>query len=166
MTGIGLALAAPQRLATLTLVDCRADAPEAFKRQWDERCGTARQHGMAPLVDGTLARWFTPRFHERHPETVARIGAMIRATKPAGYIACANAIKSLAYKPRLGEVRTPTLLLCGRSDEPLPGAMRAMAEAIPGSRYVEIDDAAHIPNIEQPDAFLAPLGAFLASGRH
>ena len=36
-----------------------------------------------------------------------------------------------------------------------------MAERIPNAQYVEIPDAAHLSNIEQPKLFNAALGVFL-----
>ncbi len=40
--------------------------------------------------------------------------------------------------------------------------MRAMHQAVATSRYVELDPAAHISNLEQPDAFNDALKTFLA----
>ena len=39
--------------------------------------------------------------------------------------------------------------------------MRAMRDRIPGAHYVEIADAAHMPNIEQAAAFHDAVTAFL-----
>ncbi|MCH8097105.1 MAG: hypothetical protein IID53_08505 [Proteobacteria bacterium] len=43
-----------------------------------------------------------------------------------------------------------------------PEGMRAMHQAVANSRYVELDPAAHISNLEQPDAFNDALSGFLA----
>jgi pimeloyl-ACP methyl ester carboxylesterase len=40
-----------------------------------------------------------------------------------------------------------------------------MARAIPGARHVVIDDAAHSPQLENPDAWLAAVLAHLERAR-
>ena len=39
--------------------------------------------------------------------------------------------------------------------------MRAMHEAVDGSKLAVIDNAAHLPNLERPDAFNAAIADFL-----
>jgi 3-oxoadipate enol-lactonase len=93
---------------------------------------------------------------------MAAIHAMFRATKPAGYIGCAEALKRLDYLKDLPGVTVPAMYLVGDSDLAAPpAAMRAMAEATPGSIYTEIPGAAHLANIDNPEAFAAAVGPFL-----
>jgi pimeloyl-ACP methyl ester carboxylesterase len=55
---------------------------------------------------------------------------------------------------RLGEITCPTLLIVGALDRPdVVDAMHQMAERMPTSRLHVIDNAAHLPNMEHPDAF-------------
>jgi pimeloyl-ACP methyl ester carboxylesterase len=64
-------------------------------------------------------------------------------------------------KPRLSGIRCPTLLVSGALDGPHPAEMRAMAALIPGARFVEIPDAAHMASLEQPERFGEAVLAFL-----
>src|SRR2546426_4550353 len=91
-------------------------SPEA-KPQWEERIRTADTQGMEPLVEPTLGRWFTPPFREREPEVVERVRAMIRGTKPAGYIGCCRAIAGLDLTDRVGAIKLPTLVIVGEEAE-------------------------------------------------
>lgn len=51
---------------------------------------------------------------------------------------------------RLGEIRTPTLVMTGREDVMVPPANAALlAERIPGAHLVQFDDAGHFFFIEQ-----------------
>jgi pimeloyl-ACP methyl ester carboxylesterase len=51
----------------------------------------------------------------------------------------------------LGQVRCPTMIVGGRNDRrTTPGAHQALAEEIPGSQLVMVDDAAHFTPLEQP----------------
>ncbi len=60
MTAMGLALAHPSRVSRLVVCCARADAPEPFRASWDDRVALVQEKGTEALVDGTLARWFTP----------------------------------------------------------------------------------------------------------
>jgi 3-oxoadipate enol-lactonase len=65
---------------------------------------------------------------------------------------------------RLGEIRVPTLVLIGDQDV---SAMQAIAEklaaTIPGARKVVLPNAAHVPNMEQPEVFNRLVLDFLSS---
>ena len=162
MTGLGLALGAPERLKTLVVCDARADAPAAFRDSWDERIAVAREKGMEPLVEPTIERWFTEAFRGGNPTVLDKVRGMIRGTSVDGYIGCGRAIQNLYYLPRLGKIGVPTLFVAGAQDMATPpDAMKAMHEAVPGSQYALIDPAAHLSNIENQEAFMRALGGFL-----
>ena len=162
MTGLGLALGAPERLKTLTVCDARADAPAAFRDGWDERIAVARDKGMEPLVEPTIERWFTEAFRGGNPTVLDKVRGMIRETSVDGYIGCGRAIQNLYYLPRLGQIKVPTLFVAGAQDMATPpDAMKAMHEAVPESQYALIDPAAHLSNLENPDAFIRAVGGFL-----
>jgi proline iminopeptidase len=66
--------------------------------------------------------------------------------------------------PSLAEVRCPALVITGQDDFICgPAWNRPIAAAIPAARYVEIADAGHVPQYEQPDAFRAALLDWLAT---
>jgi pimeloyl-ACP methyl ester carboxylesterase len=59
---------------------------------------------------------------------------------------------------RLHRVEVPALVVWGTEDRVAPlGYGRAFAGAFPKGRLIEIPEAGHFPNIEQPDATLAAL---------
>ncbi|WIM04556.1 MAG: 3-oxoadipate enol-lactonase [Candidatus Nitricoxidivorans perseverans] len=162
MIGQHLALAAPGRIERLALASTASRYPQAAGALFQERAESVLAHGLEPLVAPTLERWFTPSFHAAHPETVARIGGLIRATKPAGYAGCCLAIRGMNTKARLPEIRCPTLVIAGREDAGTPSIMgEEIARTIPGARFERIDGAAHLCNIEQAAAFNRLLVGFL-----
>ena len=67
MIGQGLGLDHADRLLSLTLCDTAPKLPEGAKPLFQERIDLARTQGMTSLVEGTLARWFTPPFLEKAP---------------------------------------------------------------------------------------------------
>ena len=63
---------------------------------------------------------------------------------------------------RLAEVTAPVLVVTGALDQPSVNAgAAAMAAGIQGARAVEIAEAAHLPNLERPEAFEAAVLPFL-----
>ncbi|MFB0618650.1 alpha/beta fold hydrolase [Streptomyces sp. AGS-58] len=63
---------------------------------------------------------------------------------------------------RLGAVNVPTLVVWGESDRiATPAYGRAVADAVPGARFTEIQLAGHLPHLEAPDATWAAIDPFL-----
>jgi hypothetical protein len=65
----------------------------------------------------------------------------------------------------LSLVRAPTLVLAGQYDRvTLPGASRALADALPDGRYFEFRRAAHAPFLSHTTEFAALVTEFLRGG--
>ena len=159
MIGMTLALQAPERVRSLLLCDTAAEMPAGI---WDDRIAIARAKGIAPLLEPTMARWFTPEFHASSPETIAWIRGIASGTATDGYIACAEAIKAMRLVPRLGDIRAPTRVIVGAQDPATPvAAADVLAQGISGADLVVVDGAAHLANLEQPAAFTEAMLAFL-----
>ena len=159
MIGMTLALQAPERVRSLLLCDTAAEMPAGI---WDERIETAREKGIAPLLEPTMARWFTPAFHASSPEAIAWIRGIASGTATDGYIACAEAIKAMRLVPCLGDIRAPTRVIVGAQDPATPvAAAEVLAQGIPGADLVVVDGAAHLANLEQPTPFTDAMLAFL-----
>jgi len=128
--------------------------------QWQERIRTAETQGMQPLVQPTMERWFTAPF--RNSEPARKIAAIIEKTPVAGYVGCCHAISKLNTTARLKDIKGPVLAITGEQDAAAPGT-RYIGEHVPGAKLVVIPQAAHIANIEQPEAFNRALREFLSS---
>jgi 3-oxoadipate enol-lactonase len=166
MIGQTLALKAPEVLSSLALCDTTSRAPAEAKPLWEERIRTAETTGMKALVEPTLARWFTAPFLERRRDVIDRVATMIRTTPVTGYAGCCHAIMNLNVTDRLGEIKVPTIVIVGEQDPGTPvAASRVIAENIKGARLQIIPSAAHLSNMEQPEAFNQALGSFLAEVR-
>ncbi|MGH7312897.1 MAG: 3-oxoadipate enol-lactonase, partial [Candidatus Rokuibacteriota bacterium] len=162
MIGQTLALKAPGRLRSLVLCDTTSRVPSEAKPLWEGRIRTAEAQGMEPLVEPTIERWFTAPFRQRRPEVIDRVRTMIRETDPRGYAGCCHAIAALDLTDRLSAIRLPALVVVGEDDLGTPvAAARTMHEHIKGSELVVIPAAAHLSNIEQPEAFSNAVVKFL-----
>ncbi|MDP2826234.1 MAG: 3-oxoadipate enol-lactonase [Sulfuritalea sp.] len=162
MIGQHLALAVPQRLNKLVIASSTSRIPPEAGPLWDERIAIVRAQGCAGLVEGTLGRWFTPGFRAAQPDAMQRIGKLIAATPPAGYIGCAGAIRALDIAARIGAIAAPTLVIVGADDPGTPPAMsEVIAAAIPGARLEIIPSASHLSCVEQPEIFKRLVSDFL-----
>jgi len=166
MIGQTYALKYPGAFKSLALCDTTSRYPAEAAGLWVDRIKTVETQGMEPLVVSTLARWFTEPFRKARPEVVERVANMIRNTPAAGYAGCCHAIPKINLTARLKEIRCASLVIVGREDAGTPVAMaEEIHRALPGSKLVVIPEAAHLSNLEQPDAFNQALDSFLDTAK-
>ncbi|RYZ46235.1 MAG: alpha/beta fold hydrolase [Myxococcaceae bacterium] len=151
------------RVRGLVLVDTQCTADDDAGRE--KREATARQ----ALSEGTPAiiQGLVPKLVHAGPDSpVGReVMAMGLAASPQ---ALAAAQRGMALRPDskdiLARFAGPTLVVVGEHDAVTPVARaKQMVDLVQGARLEVIANAAHLPNQEQPEAFNAVLGAFLAS---
>jgi 3-oxoadipate enol-lactonase len=151
MMGQWLGVRAPDRLKRLVLANTSAFMGPASG--WDARIAVVLNQGLAPLAQASVERWFTPEFVVNGSDAVAGIVATFRHTNAAGYAGCCAAIRDMDLRPVSGLISTPTLVIGGLRDPSTPPPhSQDLAAAIPGAR-LEMLDAAHLSNVEQPAAF-------------
>ncbi|HWK44425.1 MAG TPA: alpha/beta fold hydrolase [Stellaceae bacterium] len=160
-TALRLAARFSDRIQSVVMADGQAATPPTGAQAWAERIDLARREGMAALVEPTIARWFRPAFIASGSPVLDDVRRMIRGTPIDGFARCARALQAYDFRDDLGKLRCPTLLLVGAADGALPATMRDMACSVTGALFVEIDEAGHLPNVEQPERFNAALTAFL-----
>lgn len=159
MVGMQVATAWPERVDKLVLCATTPFMPGA--EMWNQRIDTVLREGIAPLVEGILARWFTPRFHAEAPDEVARVREMLLNTSARGYVGSAAAIRDMDQRESIRAITAETLVIAGAHDPgATPAIAEAMANAIPNAR-VSILDSAHLPNIEQHSLFNSTVLGFL-----
>lgn len=160
MIGIWLGVNAPQRLHRLIL--CNTAARIGSAEMWNARIAAVRKDGMKPVAAAVMERWFTAEFRAASPERVAKAQAMLENAPPAGYAACCAAIRDMDQRDTVGQIKTPTLIIYGAQDRVTPpGDAEFLNERIQGSVKVELN-AAHLSNVEQPDAFTDAVSSFLS----
>ncbi len=84
------------------------------------------------------------------------------AVPEATYRATMLALMGFDQRNALKNIAVPTLVLSGSKDNNAPAPMMAkMATYIPSAKYVELEGAGHLVNLERPAAFNAALDQFL-----
>ena len=152
------------RVRALILADTRpqADTPEGRAAR-EETAQLAAREGSQVVAERYLPRMLTAETLQDPTGTTARLRAMMEAAPPAGI---AGALRGMALRPDstdlLAQIHCPTLILAGEEDGIVPPADAAfMAERIPNARLVTIRRAAHLANMERPEAFNRALVNFL-----
>lgn len=161
ITALRLAARNASRLDRVVACDGQWAAPAGARELWEERIAIVQNQGMEALVEPTMRRWFRPEFIASNPPSLEKVRRMIATTPAGGYIACGRALQKFDYRQCLPQISIPTLLLVGTADGAMPEAMREMHQAMPGSNFVEIPNAGHLPNLENPEVFNRTLAKFL-----
>ncbi len=156
----------PTSVRSLTLADTSAGsqetaAPEKVAAFLALRLKPLVEEGKTPadIAEAIVAEIAGPAIGA---EARAALLDSHRRLHTQGYVAAMRAVTGFTDFPPFEDISVPTLVLTGSADRVAPPAhARLMAERIPGARFVAIEGAGHISNIEAPDAFNAALDAFL-----
>ncbi|MCC6532845.1 MAG: 3-oxoadipate enol-lactonase [Burkholderiales bacterium] len=162
MIGQTFALRHPGIFKTMTLADTTSRYPPEGLPLWQQRIEIATERGMEPIVAAMLERWFTEPFRRSGASVIDAIAGAIRTTPVAGFVGCCHAIPKIDLTRRLREIKTPTLVMVGEHDPGTPPEMaREIHDNLPGSELVIVPAAAHLSNVERPEAFNTALTRFL-----
>lgn len=130
---------------------------------WEARIAAVRTGGIEAVRDAVVARFLSAAFRARRPDVTQAVSAMLTGTDPVGYIAACAALRDANLRAAVPSIRASALIIVGALDEATPPAdAEALHNALAGSELLILPDAAHLANIEQPEAFTAALLAFLS----
>ena len=150
MTGMWLAINAPERIDRLALCSTSTHMPPA--EDWHERARVVRTEGMRAIADGAIERWFSAQGPQERPEAVARVRQGLLDSPPEGYAASCEAIAAHDLREKVGAISAPTLVIAGDEDPSTPpDHMRFIADRVEGARLVDLERARHLLNVEHPN---------------
>jgi 3-oxoadipate enol-lactonase len=157
-----LVLHHPGDASALVASACGSAFSEETRKVLYERGIAAEKHGMASLLDSTMDRWFTPAFRERGEDAAAR--ERLLRNNIQNWKKTWQAISGLDTAPRLHTISIPTLCLAAENDLSTPPAVvRALADAIPGARFVVVPKTPHMLFLEVPQIVGSVIRNFLES---
>lgn len=160
MVGQSFAARYPQRLLSLVLCDTTA---KANREIWESRIKQVRLEGVGPMVEPSLERWFTAPFRLANSPLIEEVRQMIKGTAVEGYLGGAGVVMEQNQVSQLHRISAPTLIIVGRQDVSTPPEdAELMHKHIAGSTLHVIEDAAHLPNIEQSKIFNTLLKEFFS----
>ncbi len=161
----GLAASHPHLLRAMVISNtaARIGTPE----MWQQRIDTLRTGGIEALADNIMQRWFSKSFRHHRALEVAAWRNMLTRTPLEGYIGCSAAIAATDFSESSTGLSLPTLAIAGSEDGSTPpDVVRATAELITGSRFELIDNAGHLPCVEQPAEYARMLNDFIRECGH
>jgi len=159
MVGQWLLAHAPERIIRAVLANTSSYMPDS--RPWNTRIVNVQKNGMASITGGVIERWFTPEFQGADPQAVQRIADMLVETPAQGYIAACAAVRDMDQRETVRRAQAPVLVIAGTRDPATPPKLgMELASLIDGAKYVELD-AAHLSNVEMPEAFSRAVLQFL-----
>ena len=143
MVGMWLAANVPERVDRLVVACSAPYLPPA--EQWLDRASTVRERGVEAVADAVVGRWFTEGFADREPWR-----RHLLATSAEGYARACEALAAMDLRAELSRIEAPTTVILGRHDPVVSAESRRLLEALGPIVTLE---AAHLANVEQPDAF-------------
>ena len=161
ITGQWLALHHPQRFHKVAIANTAARIGSVDG--WKTRAELVRREGLGAVADGAAARWFTPTFIASHAATVAAMTSQLRASDPAGYASCCDALATADLREEISAIALPLLVIAGEQDPVTTiddGA--GIVLRVNGARMERLP-ASHLSNIEEPAPFTQALLNFLTS---
>lgn len=156
----------PERVSGLVLCDtsCFADTNESRQRR-ELTIQSIKRDGLKPFTDIFVPSVFAAATFERHPEVIASIRETILSSSPLGI--CGALLAQMGRTDTcstLAEINVPTLFMVGSEDALTPpSVVEDIHSQVQGSGFRVIPGAAHIPNLENPEAFNRELRVFLES---
>lgn len=161
----GLAASHPHLLRAMVISNTAARI--GTPAMWQERIDTLRVGGVEALADSVMQRWFSQSFRQQRALELNAWRNMLTRTPLEGYIGCCAAIAASDFSESSAGLDLPTLAIAGSEDGSTPpDVVRATADLIPGSRFELIDNAGHLPCVEQPAVYARILNDFIRECGH
>ncbi|GAB4286570.1 MAG: alpha/beta fold hydrolase [Ignavibacteriaceae bacterium] len=121
-------------------------------------------YGVNKFVSEFLPNCFSVNFIETNSNEYNKILQRSSANSPLGIKGCLLAMAGRTDTTGfLGKIEIPSLLICGQMDTITPpSVMKNMSDQIQNSKFVIINDAAHMAPVEKPDEVNLAISEFLA----
>jgi 3-oxoadipate enol-lactonase len=151
----------PKRFRQLILSNTRARSDnETEKLGRNDMIAALEQNGSAVLADRMLPRLLKPN---PDPQIADQVRKIVETTEASAAIHALAAMRerpdSSKFLPRLS---CPTMVITGAEDVMIRVEdSRAMADVIPGSRFMRIPHSGHLSNLENPEEYNRALLGFL-----
>ncbi|MCW2810211.1 MAG: alpha/beta hydrolase, partial [Friedmanniella sp.] len=184
MLGPEVVLADASGIRSLTICDSPASMPLWLEAAGELRAqlepevqATLTEHEAAGTTDSAAYQAAVQVFYARHvcrvdpvPPEVTASFAQIDA-EPTVYhtmngpseFHVVGSLKDWTVVDRLDQISVPTLVVAGRYDEATPRTWQPFLDRIPDVRSHVFAESSHMPHVEEPEAFTAVVGDFLAA---
>lgn len=184
MLGPEVVLSDDSGICSLTICDSPASMPLWLEAARDLRSQlepevqeALTRHEAAGTTDSAAYKKAVDVFYARHVCRVDPVPAEVTASfdqidaEPTVYhtmngpseFHVVGSLKDWTVVDRLDQIRVPTLVVAGAYDEATPLTWAPFVERIPDVRSHVFPASSHMPHVEEPEAFTAVVGDFLAA---
>ncbi|GAA4013982.1 alpha/beta fold hydrolase [Actimicrobium antarcticum] len=153
----------PDLAGKLVLADCGAAFSDAGRAAFKGMSAGAAANGLTAIADVAMRRLFSLDFQAANPALVAQRRERFLAVDPQTFHDACAALSTLDLRADLAVVTVPTLVLVGEHDEATPPPMSVeLAAGLPNATLTILPGCAHVPQLQQPEQFMAAIAAFIA----
>lgn len=153
-----------ERVAALAILNSPHARGDEAQQLVEERAKASAVGGPAATIDATLERWFTEGFRAEQPEYVATIRDWVLANDKEVYAAnrwvLANGVVEL-INPEPAIAKPTLVMTCENDSGSTPKMSHDIAAEIAGAKTIIVPGRQHLGLLEDPDAFIQPILAFL-----
>lgn len=143
------ALDHPERIAGLVLCDTAAKIGDSAL--WSERTIAVEAGGMEAIADAVMLRWFPPEIRGGREAEIDGWRNLLLRSPVEGYLGTCAALRDADLNSEIGAIKQPTLVLAGAQDQSTPvPVVEAMANRLRAVHFAIIEQAGHLPCIDQP----------------
>jgi pimeloyl-ACP methyl ester carboxylesterase len=156
-------------LSGLILVSTRASADtKEQKANRDKMAMLAKEpEGKKLIIETMLPKMMSPKTYEEKPELVAKVKSIMETASIDGIVGASMGMKGRSdYTTFLSSLDLPTLVIHGADDQ-LVSTTEAeiLAKHLPKGKLHIIENAGHLPNMEQSEQFNKIIRDFILNSR-
>lgn len=178
LTVVNLARKYPGRVGAVMPCDFFPESPPSNPAVWNSRLDIARKDPLSPrdadgvricgsdLAKVTVERWLSPKSVNGGLEKskIDGLVKMVEENRLDGFVSIVEAVSCYDLQEGLAEATVPAVLVAGRDDAPVLAPMKDMAGVYgdgAGAEFKIIEDAGHLPVVDQPEEFVGIFAEFL-----
>jgi 3-oxoadipate enol-lactonase len=161
---LNTALRHPNLPSKLVLADCGACFTEAGRAAFRGMSENAKNKGLTAIADVAMRRLFAPSYQEAHPELIAQRRERFLQINLETFHGACNALATMDLREQVKSLQIPSLVVVGEFDEATPPAMSVeLSELLPQAQLKILSGLAHVPQLQDPQAFLSAVNPFIQS---
>ncbi|MBO1766740.1 alpha/beta fold hydrolase [Allobranchiibius sp. GilTou38] len=158
-----LAATRTTEVSSVTIADAVDVYPPAMQEMWRGRAVDVRASGVAPIIEPTLALWFTDAFRTSGSPQVDAVRSRLSSTDTEGYARACELLAAVDVSEYVTRITCPSCVMCGTQDAPpFRDAATRLAPAL-GHPTPTWMPGGHAAVIEHPQSFAQALLTFLPS---
>lgn len=161
--GMEILKQAPHRISKVAFLDTSWEIDTDEKRRQRENMINLSAHGRFEGVTSLILKQILAKKSLENHDIIAEIKSMAQNVGQKEFVNQQKLILSRTESVSLlPQIQVPALCIVGKEDVITPpSVMQKMAKALPYGYFCEIEDAAHLPPLEQPYAVNAAMQIWL-----